>query len=44
MEGKGIYYYNDGSREMGDYLKGKRVGKHVLLLPDGEVETNNYFL
>jgi len=29
---------------MGDYLKNKQVGKHVSLLPNGEVKTNNYFL
>ena len=29
---------------MGDYLKGKQIGKHVSLLPNGEVKTNNYYL
>ena len=29
---------------MGDYLKDKQIGKHVSLLPNGEVETNNYYL
>ena len=43
-EGKGIYYYNNGIREMEDYLKDKKIGKHVSLLPNGEVKTNNYFI
>ena len=41
-EGKGIYYYNNGDREMGDYSNDKRIGKHVTLTKNGEVKTNNY--
>ena len=40
-EGKGIYYYNNGDREMGDYSNDKRIGKHVTLTKNGEVKTNN---
>ena len=29
---------------MGDYLKDKHIGKHVALLPNGEIQTNNYYL
>ena len=43
-EGKGIFYYNNGIRKMGDYLKDKPVGKHVALFPNGEVKTNNYYI
>ena len=41
-EGKGIYYFKSGSREMGDYLNDKEIGKHVKLNINGEVTTNNY--
>ena len=42
MEGKGIYYYNDGDREMGDWKDGKEIGKHVILNKNGEVKIENY--
>ena len=42
FEGKGIYYYNNGDREMGDYSNGKQIGKHVTLTKNGKVKTNNY--
>ena len=35
-------YYNDGSREMGDYLNGKKIGKHVKLYKNGEIESNDF--
>ena len=35
-EGKGIYYYNDGDREMGDYYNDEPIGKHALLTKNGE--------
>ena len=31
MEGKGILYYNNCDREMGDYLNGEEIGIHVKL-------------
>ena len=30
-EGKGIMYWNDDDRMMGDYLNDKPIGKHVML-------------
>ena len=42
FEGKGIYYFNDGDRQMGDYLNDNPIGKHVTLTINGEVEVNNY--
>jgi hypothetical protein len=27
---------------MGDYLNGKKIGKHVKLYKNGEVETNDF--
>ena len=39
---KGVYYYNNGDREMGDYSNGKRIGKCVMLKRNGEVKTYNY--
>ena len=31
MEGNGIYYHINGYREMGKYLNGEKVGRHVKL-------------
>ena len=42
MEGKGIFYFNNGNREMGDYLNDKKVGKHAKLHANGNVTANNY--
>ena len=44
MEGKGIFYYNNGNREMGDYLNDKRKGKHVTLTINGQIITKNYYI
>ena len=41
-EGQGIFYYNNGDREMGDYLKGNKIGKHVMMLADGNISSKNY--
>ena len=30
-EGQGIFYYNNGDREMGDYYNDEEIGKHVML-------------
>ena len=42
MKGKGIYYYNNGDRKMGDYSNHKLIGKHVKLTKKGDVEIENY--
>ena len=34
-EGKGIYYYNNGDRQMGDYYNDNPIGKHVTLTKNG---------
>ena len=36
MNGRGIYYYADGHREMDDFLNGKEIGKHLALHDDGK--------
>ena len=41
-DGKGIFYYNNGDRKIGDYSKGEPIGKHVILKKNGEIETKNY--
>ena len=41
-EGKGIFYFNNGDRQMGDYLNGKPIGKHVLFLNNGEITSKFY--
>ena len=41
-EGKGIYYYNNGNRMMGDYYNDNPTGKHVMLTRNGEVKKYNY--
>ena len=39
---KGICYYNNGNREMGDWKDDKKVGKHVILSENGEIKTEEY--
>ena len=41
-EGKGIFYFNNGDRQMGDFLNDKRIGKHVTLTTNREVIVNIY--
>ena len=41
-EGKGVYYYKNGDREMGNYLNGKEIGKHVKLHADGSITSKVY--
>ena len=41
IEGKGINYFSDGGRRMGDYYNGKPIGKHIRLTKDGDVELEN---
>ena len=41
-EGKGIYYYNNGYRSMGNYYNDNPIGKHAMLTRNGEVKVNNY--
>ena len=42
MEGKGILYYNNCDREMGDYLNGEEIGIHVELSIKGKVIQHRY--
>ena len=42
FEGKGIFYFNNGDRMMGDYYNNKPVGKHVRLTKNGDVKIENY--
>ena len=42
MEGKGIYYYNNGDREMGDYLNDDKIGIHAKLNINGVVIQQQY--
>ena len=42
MEGKGIYYKNNGDRVMDDYYNNKPIGKHFKLTKDGDVYIVNY--
>ena len=41
-DGKGIYYYKNGDREMGDYSNGKKIGKHIILKNDGSTQIKEY--
>ena len=41
-EGKGVIYWNNGDREMGDYSNDNQIGKHVMLTKDGEVKEKYY--
>ena len=40
FDGKGILYYENGDREMGDFLNNNPKGKHVTLTSNGEVKTD----
>ena len=42
MSGKGIVYFNDGSRAMGDYCNDKPVGKYVRLYPNGSIKYREF--
>ena len=35
-------YYNNGDREIGDYLYGKKIGKHAYFSFQDEVSIKNY--
>ena len=42
-DGIGLYYCNSlNIAEMGKYSKGKRIGKHALLDPNGNIEIKDY--
>ena len=41
-EGKGISYFANGERRMGDYLNGKEIGMHVRLTSNWEVKIENF--
>ena len=41
-EGRGIIYFANGDREMGNYLNDKKVGKHVKLTAKGKVTSSVY--
>ena len=42
LSAKGIKYFNNGDRRMGDYLNDNPMGKHVILKINGEVKTKIY--
>ena len=35
-------YYRNGDREMGDYLKDKKIGIHVKISSKGKISYKNY--
>ena len=41
-DGKGIVYYKNRNRKIGDFFDGHPIGKHVLFKNNGEIETINY--
>ena len=41
-EGKGIRYWDNGDREMGNYSNGIKIGKHVKLHADGSITSYVY--
>ena len=42
LEGKGIYYYNDGSRYEGDFKNGKKDGEGIIYYADGTKEIGEF--
>ena len=41
-EGKGVFYFNNGDRMMGDYYNNLPKGKFVKLTRFGEIQEINY--
>ena len=41
-EGRGIFYFINGDREMGNFHNNKPIGKHVILTKDENVQIINY--
>ena len=42
MNGRGVYYYAEGNREMGDFINGKEIGVHLTLHPNGKYSVNDF--
>ena len=42
MEGKGIYYYNDGDRYEGEFKNNRREGKGIYYNANGDREMGDY--
>ena len=42
--GQGIFYYNNGDREMGNYFQDQRIGQHVSLRFNGMVTFQFYYI
>ena len=42
MEGKGIYYYNDGDRYEGEFKNNRRKGKGIYYYVNGDREMGDY--
>ena len=42
MEGKGIYYYNDGDRYEGEFKNNRREGKGIYYYVNGDREMGDY--
>ena len=41
-EGKGIIYYNNGDKKIGDYLNSEPVGMYVILHSNVQITVNEY--
>ena len=41
-EGKGVFYYNNGDREMGDFMNDAPVGMHVKYCIEGKIKKVYY--
>ena len=41
-EGNGIYYFNNGDKELRKYYNGEHIGKHMTIYPNGEQSIKYY--
>ena len=42
-EGKGTFYFNNGDKQTGNYLNGRKVGKHVILRVNSNIVSNIFY-
>ena len=42
MEEKGIFYYINGDREMGDFKDGEKIGQHAKFIKNWGVKIISY--
>ena len=41
-EGRGVLYYKNGDKKMGEYKNDKPIGNHVMISKNGKTKNINY--